>query len=128
MGIDIYARWPGQTEAETDAQCTGFSIEHGQVGYLREAYHGAPYATRVLVPEAFDHEVHPDGAHIPAKTLRERLPDTLAAATRRQQLVYNEGPEHETTRIVLQSFSDFVELCERKERETGQPCTIVASY
>jgi hypothetical protein len=128
MGIDIYARWPEQTTAETDAQCTGFSIEHGHVGYLREAYHGEPYATRVLVPEAFDHETNPDGAPIPAKTLRERLPDALAAAMRRQELVYNEGPEHETTRAVLQSFSDFVELCERKERETGQPCSIVASY
>ena len=58
----------------------------------------------------------------------ERLPDTLAAATRRQQLVYNEGPDHENTRVVLKSFSDFVELCERKERETGEPCSIVASY
>ena len=128
MGIDIYARWPEQTAAETDAQCTGFSIEHGHVGYLREAYHGEPYATRVLVPEAFDHETNPDGAPIPAKTLRQRLSNTLAAATRRQELVYNEGPGHENTRVVLQSFSDFVELCERKERETGQPCSIVASY
>jgi hypothetical protein len=128
MGIDIYARWPGQTAAETDAQRTGFSIKHGHVGYLREACHGEPYATRVLVPEAFDHDAYPDGAPVPAKTLRQRLPNTLAAATRRQQLVYNEGPEHRTTRIVLESFSDFVELCERKERETGQPCSIVASY
>jgi hypothetical protein len=128
MGIDIYARWPGQTETETDAQCTGFSIEHGHVGYLREAYHGKPYATRVLVPEAFDHETHPEGAAIAAETLRQRLPDTLEAATRRQELVYNEGPDHENTRVVLQSFSDFVALCERKERQTGQPCTIVASY
>ena len=46
MGIDIYARWNGQSSAEQQAQYTGFSIEHGHVGYLREAYHGAPYATR----------------------------------------------------------------------------------
>jgi len=26
------------------------------------------------------------------------------------------------------AFVDFVELCERKERETGSPCTIEASY
>ena len=128
MGIDIYARWPGRTEAETDAQCTGFSIKHGHVGYLREAYHGEPYATHVLVPEAFDHDAYPDGAPIPAKALLQRLPDTLEAATRRQQLVYNEGSGHKTTRVVLQSFSDFVAFCERKERETGGPCSIVASY
>jgi hypothetical protein len=29
---------------------------------------------------------------------------------------------------VQRSFVKFVELCERKERETGQPCRIVASY
>jgi len=126
MGIDIYARWPSQTEAE--AQVTGFSIAHGHIGYLREAYHGEPYATRVLVPEAFDHEAYPDGARIPAETLRERLPETLDTATRRQQLLYNEGPDQENTRVVLQSFRDFVEFCERTEREAGEPCTIVASY
>ena len=128
MGIDIYARWPGQTEAEAEAQVTGFSIAHGHIGYLREAYHGEPYATRVLAPEAFDRVAHPSGAPIPAKSLRERLPATLATATERQQLVYNEGPDNDTTRLVLQSFSDFVELCECKERETGQPCSIVACY
>ena len=128
MGIDIYARWPGQTEAEADAQGTGYSIAHGHIGYLREAYHGEPYATRVLVPEAFDRVANPAGAPISAETLRQRLPETLATATRRQQLVYKEGPDNDTTHIVLKSFSDFVELCERKERETGQPCSIVASY
>ena len=80
------------------------------------------------MPEAFDHVAHPYGAPIPAETLRERLPETLATATRRQQLVYNEGPDNDTTHIVLKSFSDFVELCERKERETGEPCSIVACY
>jgi hypothetical protein len=32
MGIDIYAKWDGMTEAEEDAQATGFSVEHGHVG------------------------------------------------------------------------------------------------
>ena len=54
MGIDIYAEWDGMSEAEKTAQITGFSAEHGHVGYLREAYHGEPYATKVLVPEAFE--------------------------------------------------------------------------
>jgi hypothetical protein len=128
MGIDIYANWPSQTKAEAEAQVTGLSIAHGHIGYLREAYHGEPYATRVLVPEAFDHEANPDGAPIPAETLRERLAETLDTATRRQRLVYDEGPDNQNTRTVLKSFSDFVELCERKERETGEPCSIRASY
>ena len=77
MGIDIYAKWAGQSEQEKEAQITGFSTVHGHVGYLREAYHGEPYATRVLVPEAFD---APEcEAAISAATLRERLPETLNA-------------------------------------------------
>jgi hypothetical protein len=53
MGIDVYAKWDGQTEDEKKAQITGFSIVAGEVGYLREAYHGGPYATKVLFPECF---------------------------------------------------------------------------
>src|SRR5579859_2358021 len=53
MGIDIYAKWDGMTEAEEDEQYRSLlSAEHGHLGYLREAYHGEPYATKVLVPEA----------------------------------------------------------------------------
>jgi hypothetical protein len=54
MGIDAYAKWDGQTAAERDAQITGYSIVSGHVGYLREAYHGEPYATKVLFPECWD--------------------------------------------------------------------------
>ena len=55
MGIDIYARWRGQTLDEIAAQTrAGFSVEAGSTGYLREAYHGEPYATRHLCAEAFD--------------------------------------------------------------------------
>ena len=49
VGIDIYLRWERMTEAEREAQQFGFSVIHGHVGYLREAYHGAPYATHVLI-------------------------------------------------------------------------------
>ena len=125
MGIDIYARWKGQTDAEEAAQYVGFSVAHGHVGYLREAYHGEPYATRYLVQEAFD---DPDGtAQIPAALLRERLAHTLALVAVREQVVYDEH-ETEAIREVQQSFEDFVALCEDKERETGEPVTIIASY
>ena len=125
MGIDIYAHWHGETEAECEARFTGFSIAHGHVGYLREAYHGEPYATRVLVPEAFD---DPNGAPIKAATMRERLPETLRTAIERQTKIYNEPAGSEETRLILKSFIDFVDLCARKERERGSPCTISASY
>ena len=61
MGIDIYMDWDNQTEEEKKAQLTGFDIGAGSVGYLREAYHGSPYATHYLVKEAFENlKDHPD--------------------------------------------------------------------
>jgi hypothetical protein len=53
MGVDVYFHWPSQSPEEYRAQFTGYSTQAGKVGYLREAYHGEPYATEVLVPEAF---------------------------------------------------------------------------
>jgi hypothetical protein len=125
MGIDIYARWKGQTEADSQAQITGFDVTVGRLGYLREAYHGEPYATHYLVREAFESA---DGtAQIPAATLRERLPETLELAMLREKEVYQE-PSVNLEDPAVRSFSDFVELCERKEAETGEPVTIIASY
>lgn len=123
MGIDIYAEWDGMTEREKAAQTTGFSVEHGHVGYLREAYHGAPYATKVLVPEAFEELRVP----IYAETLRDRLAATLVVAEQREREIYGETDQAEINRV-LRSYSDFVELCARKEAETGEPCLIIASY
>jgi hypothetical protein len=123
MGIDIYAEWNGMSEAEKKAQITGFSVEHGHVGYLREAYHGEPYATHVLVPESFE----TGRAEIRAETLWERLGETLKTAERREREIYGETDINEIGRV-LKSYVDFVELCARKEDETGAPCVIVASY
>ena len=123
MGIDIYARWHGQTEAEEEAQNTGFSAVHGHVGYLREAYHGEPYATRYLVAEAFEN----GRAEIPAAVLRERLPKTLALVEERERTIYDNDDEQYIAEVT-QSFTDFVRLCERKEQETGEPVTIIASF
>lgn len=124
MGIDIYASWPGQTEAEQAAQITGFSAVHGHVGYLREAYHGEPYATRHLVPEAF--EAGREGVEIPARILRARLPETLEIAKERERAIYDAEVEDDDP--VIQAFADFVALCEEHESATGEPCTIRASY
>lgn len=186
MGIDIYVRWEGQTEAEKKAQYTGFSTEAGNIGYLRESYHGGPYATRFLVAEAFAAD---DDPAIPAKILQARLPATVMLAIYRDHIVYGEaftepgvidiedngtesplslighlsqlfGPNGTITKmktgadeenlansiteeqrkgieLLIQkrslpesalSFVDFVDLCVKKEAETGKPCTIVASY
>jgi hypothetical protein len=125
MGIDIYARWRGMTSAQAAAQITGFSIKAGNVGYLREAYHGEPYATRILVPEAFEADGH--GAAIPAARMWARFPETLEAAEKRERTIYGTTDAEEIAEV-LQSFREFIELCERKERETGEPCRIIASY
>jgi len=122
MGIDIYAKWDRMSMQDEAAQITGFSVEHGHVGYLREAYHGEPYATKVLVPEAFTY----GRARIDALTLKMRLAETLQAAERRERELYMANDED--TERVLKSYRDFVALCARKEQETGIPCLIIASY
>jgi hypothetical protein len=123
MGIDVYTRWDGQTEDEREAQVTGFSVVSGHVGYLREAYHGEPYATRVLLPEAFVSDGD-SGVAIPAATLRKRLPATLAAARERQRRVYRarEGDDDP----VVMAFVRFVELIERLEAEGKNPRIVVS--
>jgi hypothetical protein len=125
MGIDIYARWEGQRPEDVGKQLKVWLSEtDGAVGYLREAYHGEPYATRHLVLEAFDGG---DGAFIPATKLRERLPETLRLAEERERTIY-EANTAEEIEPVLQSYTAFVELCERMEAETGEPVKIIASY
>lgn len=89
MGIDIYLRWKGQTEAEKQAQYTGFSTIAGRTGYLREAYHGGPYATRVLVPEGFGEVCEAEG--LTPEILKERLPRVLLAALCRDLMLYQGG-------------------------------------
>jgi hypothetical protein len=124
MGIDIYARWENQTDEEEEVQYkSGFDSTVGHVGYLREAYHGEPYATRYLVSEAFES----GQANIPAKKLRERLPETLRLAEERERTLYN-AKTPEEIEPVLQSYRAFVELCERMEAKTGKPVKIIASY
>jgi len=59
--------------------------------------------------------------------LRARLPQTLKLAEERERQVYGQTDEQEIE-LVRQSFRNFVALCEAKERETGEPVAIVASY
>jgi hypothetical protein len=130
MGIDIYMKWKGQTEDEHKAQITGFSTGHGHTGYLREAYHGGPYATRVLVPEAFEHESLSEedeelGPVFKAATLRERLPETIKTAMVRAKKIYKEKLTEDDPAI--QSFVKFVELAEKLEAE-GKQVHVYASY
>ena len=124
MGIDIYARWKNQTPKQIQEQFTGFSAVHGHAGYLREAYRGDPYATHYLFQEVFAKKGE---AKIPAEVLRERLARTLELVEIREKRLYKEVRKKQLDRI-KKSFIDFVKLCEQKEKETKEPCTIVANY
>lgn len=123
MGINIYAGTEG-IERVSEAQAW-LSAEKGKLRYLRESYHGEPYATYHLVAEALASDTA--SAFIPAATLRERLPETLRLAEERERKVYGQTDMKEIE-PVLQSYRDFVELCERVEKETGSPVEIIASY
>lgn len=63
MGIDIYI-----LDNENDKD--NWRV-HDCRAYLRESYHGGPYATKILCREAFDSD--DCTAEIPAAVLRERL-------------------------------------------------------
>jgi hypothetical protein len=123
MSIDIYAEWNGMTGADRAAQWGCYGTEQGHMGFLHEAYDGEPYATVALAPEAFDMGRAP----IYAEKLQARLPAALEIAEQREREIYGVTDDAEIKRV-LRSYADFVELCARKEAETGEPCLIVASY
>ena len=124
MGIDIYMEWTGQTKEEKEEQYQGFSIEHGHVGYLREAYFKSDhYVTKFLVKEAFESE--DATAEIPASTLRQRLPRAIQLHRLRENLAY--GLDVNEDDPSTKSFTDFVELAEKLESE-GKTVKITASY
>lgn len=125
MGIDIYAMWKGQSKAERNEQDAKWLCAiAGREGYLREAYHGEPYATKFLCSEAFK----AGGAKIAAAVLRERLPNALALVAERFRKLYNRDEHDFETEEAKQSFRDFVSLCELKELETGEPVLIIANF
>jgi hypothetical protein len=79
MGIDIYLEWDGMTEEDRHKQISAWSrTERGNAGYLRESYHGEPYATQILVREAF--EAEDCRAKIPAAVMRERMDNVTEPA------------------------------------------------
>ena len=119
MGIDIYLRWQGQTKEEEEAQYTGFSVQHGHVGYLREAYHGGPYATKLLFPETWNEDEQT--ARIPNSVLRERMPKAIDAAVVRERTVYGVADVTLETCEMAKSIQSFVELHGKLEQEGKDP-------
>ena len=123
MGIDVYMRWKEMTESDRRVQYTVFEVsaQAGGNGYLREAYHGSPYATRVLVPEGFDDD--PDGVAIPVETLRERLPAAIKTAHLRGRTVYKDPTGDQA---MADALTPFVGLAERLAKEGKVPRVYVS--
>ncbi|TXH43288.1 MAG: hypothetical protein E6Q97_34310 [Desulfurellales bacterium] len=97
MGIDVYLKWDNQTEAENQAQYTGFSTVAGSVGYLREAYHGSPYATHALFPRPYweitEEESEAGGKLADIAELKDRLAQAVLVATFRNHVLYEQGTD-----------------------------------
>jgi hypothetical protein len=146
MGINIDMAWKGETEEERKTKELAIDrsaaevVEGlvagrinvpgtgrtalGHVGYLFEAYHGGPYATLVLLPEVTGPEVRV--AKVPVAAMRSRLGEAMAASRLRARKLY--GDETGVLgEAMAGSLADFVALAERKEAETGEPVTVIAS-
>lgn len=104
MGFDTYMSWKGQTEAEKEAQFIGGMMNGGHVGYLRGGY-----ALDIVPSDAWDTPVK-------ASEMRRRLPKAVKGV--RGHL---SGSLQD---VMIKSLNDFVDLAERKEKETGEPVTI----
>lgn len=155
MGIDIYMHWAGMTPVDKKAQLTEWT---GSVGYLRESYHGDPYATRVLAPESFRTDFEsctcpslPLESGTTAGDLLDALADQVSELCSihsgvpiEARVLVERLPETllaskeraqklyglmgKELGVHLQQFIDFVELAVRKESETGEPVRIYASW
>jgi len=141
MGIDIYMSWGNGPSYDGKYE----EAFRGANGYLRESYHGGPYATVLLVPEAFGDplrtaqafgvpfveslalDTDADGySLIPAAVLRSRLGAALLTVAERYRAIYREecGEGHPA----LREFVEFVELAERMEAALGRPVGVRASW
>ncbi len=112
MGIDVYLSWDGKTEEEQQAQYTGFSTVAGNAGYLREAYHGSPYATHALFPrdywEITQEEADAGGKLADIALLKSRLAQTVMVAAYRNHALYEQG--------IDQSYAELGDITEKLKK------------
>jgi hypothetical protein len=122
MGIEIFATWKGFTTEDAQAQRTSaFDMTAGHTGYLFEEYEEPRYATKFLCAEA----IEKSGARIEASVLRERLPHALTLMEKTARVLNGDERYIEATK---QSLRGFVALCERKEKETGEPVFVSTNF
>jgi hypothetical protein len=93
------------------------------VGYLREAYHGGPYATKTLMPEAWESDDE-NGVRINASVFRQRLSAVKLIVVKRSAVIYGEELNDDSPEV--QSYVKFIELAEAKENEGKNPRVLVS--
>jgi hypothetical protein len=129
MGVDIYMHWKDQSEEEEKAQYTGFSLDAGAKGYIREAYHGNPMVTMEMFKECFggnEENTEDKGVEFTSGKLLSRLPAAIESVLAKQKTRYVANPMYSL--YMTRSLCDFVELAIEKEKLTGSSVRIYASY
>ncbi len=111
MGIQAFARWKGQTKEEKYEE---FLSEHWKSEIMCALQHLVDEAICTLDGDEYD-------VKIPARTLRERLPHALELIENQLRPKKNEPEVIEAKKM---TYVNFVEMCERKEKETGEPVGI----
>ena len=118
MGIDCYLEWK-------DKQGYHFEAPY----YLRESYHGEPYATPVLFKEAFavnDGNEESYRCRVDSEELETRLPEALNLTAERHFKIYS----HEGLESLKQSLQDIVDFVQefKELEEIGEEPFIQVSY
>jgi hypothetical protein len=124
MGIDVYLEWKDKDDSDRGLQ-TGI-LADGACGYLREAYHGEPYATKLLLKEAFQVNYGNDESYrcrIDSEELEARLPEALKLTAERFFNLYKRGDGNamDTLKQMLNEIVDFVDKFKQLEAEEQEP-------
>jgi hypothetical protein len=122
MAFGLFTRWHGQTEkdwTEQDAAWEERFLYEGWNGHIGDTNRRP---LQCLAKEAF----HPEeGEPIPAAVLRSRLNVAIELA---KQTMIEAGDSERQIEHAIRGYTAFVEFCEQKEKETGEPVTVIACY
>ena len=157
MGIDFYAFTENVAMRRREIKDLDFEewkkIKEAEglneFAYVRESYHGVTHAVPVFAEETYNEQVDEEEdkekgilrmdnyVSIPAKILRERLPETEAACWRRARdyakaaaRAGDPEPEEETRKYAegqIEEFRKIVEVAEKEELE-GRRVWLYNSY
>lgn len=157
MGVDFYAFTESVATRRQEIEDLDFEewkkIKEAEglneFAYVRESYHGVTHAVPVFAEETYNEQVNEeedkkkgilrmsDYVSVPAKILRERLPETEAACWSRARgyadMAARAGdpePEEETRKYAegqIEKFRKIVEVAEKEEME-GRRVWLYNSY